>query len=252
MNGTRTCRVLKCRGDACEAVDDVVAEERRLRVSINGHERLSLYCTPLMVRELVVGLIMTEGIAEGICTDRMSIVYGEDIRVDVAAEGPVKTEGASITSGCVGGITYQKKHTDAAREDPFRLEREQLRSLFHRFQKRSDLYNTTGCIHSAALTDDEEILVFAEDIGRHNAVDKVIGYTILEGQEFSGRAMLASGRLSSEIVSKCARWGVPLVASRTAPTALALSIAEQSGVTVAGFVRGERLNVYTHSERIIP
>lgn len=244
--------MLKCRGDVCETFDDVVAEERRLRVSINGEERLSLYCTPLMVRELVVSLVMTEGIAEGICTERMSIVYGEDIQVDVVAEGPVRTEGASITSGCVGGITFQKKHTRAALEDSFRLSRGQLRTLFQRFQKHSELYNATGCIHSAALTDGEDLLVFAEDIGRHNAVDKVIGYTILEGHEFSGRAMLASGRLSSEIVSKCARWGVPLVASRTAPTALALSIAEESGVTVAGFVRGERLNIYTHPGRIIP
>lgn len=252
MNGTRTCRVTKCCGDTCKSVDDVVAEERRLRISINGTERLSLYCTPLMVRELVVGLIMTEGIAQGICSERMSIVYGEDICVDVPAEGPVKTGGGSITSGCVGGISYQKKHTDAARDDSFRLGREKLRALFQRFQKRSELYNATGCIHSAALADTEDLLVFAEDIGRHNAVDKVIGCAILEGRTFSGRAMLASGRLSSEIVSKCARWGVPLVASRTAPTALALSIAEESGVTVAGFVRGERLNVYTHPERIIP
>jgi FdhD protein len=94
------------------------------------------------------------------------------------------------------------------------------------------------------------MLCLAEDIGRHNAVDKVIGYALLEDIAFSGKIMLASGRLSSEIVSKCAKWGIPMVASRTSPTSLALEIAEKCGVTVAGFVRADRFNVYTSPERI--
>jgi FdhD protein len=94
-------------------------------------------------------------------------------------------------------------------------------------------------------------LCLAEDIGRHNAVDKVIGYCLLEGISFSDKIMLASGRLSSEIVSKCAKWSIPIVASRTAPTSLALEIAEKSGLTVVGFIRTDRLNVYTNPQRII-
>jgi len=251
MKATHKWKVLKARGDAVDEVQDTVAEERRLRVSINGHELLSLYCTPLMVRELVVGLIMTEGIAEGICTDRISILYGDDIKVDVPAEGKVRTEGASITSGCVGGITFSKKLTDTAKGDKFSIKRAALRGLFKEFHTRSSLYDLTGCVHSAALSDGEDIICFAEDIGRHNAVDKVIGCAILEFVELGGKMMLASGRLSSEIVSKCARWGIPMVVSRTAPTALALSIASEAGVTVVGVVRGERMNVYTHPERVV-
>ncbi|MEJ2182177.1 MAG: formate dehydrogenase accessory sulfurtransferase FdhD [Nitrospirota bacterium] len=250
MNGARTQKVIKVTGDARAEVEDLVALERRLRVRVNGSERLSLYCTPLMVRELVVGLLVTEGVAEGVCAERMSIVYGEEITVDVAAEGRVSTKGASVTSGCVGGISFEKKHTTRARSDPMRMGAGRLLDVFGRFQHRSDLYNSTGCVHSAALSDGEDILCHAEDIGRHNAVDKVIGYALLEELGFSGRLMLASGRLSSEIVSKCARWGIPLVVSRTAPTALALDIAEESGVTVVGFARGRRFNIYTHPERI--
>ncbi|MFA5354056.1 MAG: formate dehydrogenase accessory sulfurtransferase FdhD, partial [Thermodesulfovibrionales bacterium] len=119
------------------------------------------------------------------------------------------------------------------------------------FQDASELYKVTGCVHSAALSDGKEILCLAEDIGRHNAVDKVIGYALSEGIPFEGKIMLASGRLSSEIVSKCARWGIPVVASRTSPTSLAVEIAEKYGVTVTGFIRAERMNVYTHPERIL-
>ena len=122
--------------------------------------------------------------------------------------------------------------------------------LFKIFNKRSELYEATGCMHSAALSDGEDFIAFAEDIGRHNAVDKVIGEVILDGEKFSGKLMMASGRLSSEIVSKCSRWGIPIIASRAAPTALAVDIADAAGITLVGFVRGSRLNVYTHPERV--
>ena len=81
-------------------------------------------------------------------------------------------------------------------------------------------------------------------------MDKVIGYALLEQIPFSGKLLLASGRISSEISSKCSRWGIPILATRTAPTHLAVEIAEKRGVTIVGFVRGDRFNIYTHPERI--
>lgn len=253
MNGTRTYRILKIRAGAVTETDDPVALEHRLRLSINGREIVRFYCSPVMVRELAVGMVMSEGVAQGICAERMTIVYGPDeIVVDIPAEGEVSTEGMAITSGCVGGVTFSRKIGQGAHGDDSRYEAARLLELFHKFQNRSELYNSTGCIHSAALSDGEDIVYFAEDIGRHNAVDKVIGSAILDGADFGGKIMLASGRLSSEIVNKCARWGIAVVASRTAPTSLALDMAAQGGVTVIGFVRGERMNVYTHPHRINP
>lgn len=251
MKATHKWTVRKLKGDAMSDVEDTVAEEKRLRILINGKEVLGLYCTPLMVRELAVGLIMSEGIAEGLCTERMSILYGDEITVDVPAEGEVRTSGGSITSGCVGGITFKKNLTDTARGERTSIKRSTLKGLFNKFHRRSSLYELTGCVHSAALSDGEDIVCFAEDIGRHNAVDKAIGCAVLEGVDPRGMIMLASGRLSSEIVAKCARWAVPVVASRTAPTYLALKIASETGVTVVGFVRGDRMNVYTYPERIV-
>ncbi len=251
MKATHKWTIRKLKGDTVSEVEDTIAEEKRLRISVNGKEVLGLYCTPLMVRELAVGLVMTEGIAEGICTERISILYGDEITVDVPAESEAKIEGASITSGCVGGITFKKDLTDTAKGETTTVSRSKLRELFKEFQKRSSLYELTGCVHSAALSDGEDLVCFAEDIGRHNAVDKAIGCAILESANPQGKIMLASGRLSSEIVAKCAKWAIPIVASRTAPTALALGIAERTGVTVVGFVRGDRMNVYTYPERIV-
>ncbi|MFO0752420.1 MAG: formate dehydrogenase accessory sulfurtransferase FdhD [Thermodesulfovibrionales bacterium] len=245
----RTIR--KSAGDSLQEQEDFVAVEKRLRVSVNGKELLSLYCTPMMVRELVVGMFMTENIIKGgWCAERMSIEYGDDVNVDIPAEGEVSLEGAVITSGCIGGITFPKRMTLERTEDPFRIRADALKHLFRKFQNSSELYKLTGCVHSAGLSDGEHILCIAEDIGRHNAVDKIIGYALLESIPFEGKVMLASGRLSSEIVSKCAKWGIPVVASRTAPTSLAVDIAGKNGVTVVGFIRADRLNVYTHHHRI--
>ncbi|HKZ56668.1 MAG TPA: formate dehydrogenase accessory sulfurtransferase FdhD, partial [Thermodesulfovibrionales bacterium] len=136
-------------------------------------------------------------------------------------------------------------------KDAFSIDAGILKTLFKEFQQRSEIFRLTGGVHSAALSDGEKILVFAEDIGRHNAIDKIIGYSILEKIPFAGKLILVSGRLSSEIVSKCSRWGIPIVASRAAPTNLAIEIAETSGITLIGFVRGERINIYTNPQRII-
>lgn len=235
-----------------EFEEDIVAHEKKVRISVNGKEVISLYCTPHMIRELVVGIMMTEGIINGgWCAERMSIEYGDEIYVDIPAEGEVLQEGKVITSGCVGGFTFEKSEDYEPLKDTFTIESDSLRNMFREFQSRSELYKLTGCIHSAALADSRIIYCFAEDIGRHNAVDKVIGYALLENIPFSGKIMLASGRISSEISSKCSRWGIPVVVTRTAPTNRALEIADRRGVTIVGFMRGSRFNVYTHSERII-
>jgi FdhD protein len=251
MDGFLKRKIYRNASDFLEERNDLIAIEKRLIISVNGKEVLSLYCTPLMIRELVVGIFMTEDIIKGEwCSDRMSIQYGEDIRVDIPSGGDIFTEGAVITSGCIGGITFPKRLKIQKIEDDFQIKISSLKEIFKRFQNASELYRLTGCVHSAALSDGREILCLAEDIGRHNAVDKVIGFSLLEGISFEGKIMLASGRLSSEIVSKCAKWAIPVVASRTAPTSLAIEIAEKSGITVIGFIRADRLNVYTNPQRI--
>lgn len=235
-----------------EEVEDPIAVEKALRIRVNGKDTLRLYCTPLMVRELVVGLLLGEDIIKGAwCAERMEILYGEEIVVDVLSEEDVVLEGATVTSGCVGGVTFEKRELKSVGSESLRFDPRKLKELFNEFQLRSALYHSTGCIHSAALSDGRILIAFAEDIGRHNAIDKIIGYSILEGISLEGKVMFASGRLSSEMVTKCARWSIPVIVSRTAPTTRALEIAERTGMTVIGFMRADRFNVYTHPERIL-
>ncbi len=251
MNPYIKRKIIKKQGTSSEELEDYVAIEKKLRVSVNGKKVITLYCTPLMIKELIIGLFLTEGILTNkISPDKINIIYGEDIRVDISAGQDVLKKGM-VTSRCLGGVTFNKKIKFEKVKDDFSITVEDLKNIFKEFHQKSEFFRLTGCFHSAALSDGKRILAFAEDIGRHNTVDKVIGYSILEDIPFTGKLMLVSCRLSSEIVSKCSRWGIPVIASRAAPTDLAIEIAETSGITLAGFVRGDRLNVYTNPQRII-
>ncbi len=252
MKAETNRKIIRVTDEKVAETEDTIATETRLRIKVNGVEILKLFCSPVMIRELVVGFFMTEGIIKGgWCAERMSIEYGDDIIVDVPAEGEVCLEGGTITSGCVGGVTFEHSTENLTpQKGPF-IKKGQLKALFNKFQKASDLYNITGCIHSAAVSDGRSIIVLAEDIGRHNAVDKAIGYCLLEDLSFDNKILLVSGRLSSEMASKCARWGIPIVVSRTAPTERAVKISHDKGITMIGFMRGNRFNIYTHPERII-
>ncbi|MCG6550806.1 MAG: formate dehydrogenase accessory sulfurtransferase FdhD [Candidatus Magnetominusculus sp. LBB02] len=243
--------ILRVTGRDKADTPDQIAIEKKLRLRVNSNDVLSLYCSPVMIKELVVGFIMGEGIIKGSwCTERMRISIAEDIVVDIDAEGEVSLAGKAITSGCIGGITIPKEIAANSVTSDMKLQPDTLVRLFGEFQHLSLSYQNTGCIHSAAISDGESIIAFAEDIGRHNAVDKVIGASVLEDFNLSNSLMLLSGRLSSEIASKCARWSIPIVASRTAPTSLSVEIAEKAGVTMVGFLRGVRFNVYAHPQRI--
>lgn len=251
MEAYKNTKILRIRENHSEPADDVVAVERKVRISVNGKHLLSLYCTPLMIREFVAGIVQNEGLISGEwCAERMSIEYGDEIAVDIPASGTVYEGEKTITSGCAGGISIPKGLPEQPIHDNTVISYDRLRQVFREFQKMSGVYRITGGVHSAALSDGNRILAFAEDIGRHNAVDKVIGYCILESVPFEGRLMLASGRLSSEIVLKCARCRIPFVVSRAAPTSLAVDIARKAGLTLIGFMRGEKMNVYTGAGRI--
>ena len=105
-------------------------------------------------------------------------------------------------------------------------------------------YKRSRGIHGAALSDGSQLLVVAEDVGRHNAVDKIKGQALLDGISTTDRILLSTGRISSEMLLKAARMGVPVVASRTSPTEMAVALAEQLNVTVCGYVRPDGLNLY--------
>ncbi|MDD4262503.1 MAG: formate dehydrogenase accessory sulfurtransferase FdhD, partial [Syntrophaceticus schinkii] len=132
-----------------------------------------------------------------------------------------------------------------------KVKAETVLKLAAELQQRSRLFQRTGGVHNAALAQGEDILIFQEDIGRHNTLDKIHGQCFLEEIPRDDKMIIFSGRVSSEILLKTARMRVPILISRSAPTDLALKLAEDLQITVLGFVRGKRLSIYAHQERII-
>jgi FdhD protein len=243
-------KINKYNGKSFVESEDSIAVEKKLSLFINSKELISISCTPLMITELITGFLYTEGIlVKHIREDDIQIEKEEEIRVNVRSTVDISKQKSAV-SRYIGGITVQRNRVLKKVRDGISLPVQVLSSLFRQFNDRADLFRLTGCFHSAALSDGKGILVFAEDIGRHNAVDKVIGYTILNGIRFERTLMLVSCRLSSEIIAKCALCRIPVVASRAAATDSAVEIAEKTGITLAGFVRQDRMNVYTHAQRI--
>ncbi len=237
-------------GASYEKKEDLIAVEKKLNITLNKKHFISLFCTPLQIEELLIGFFLTSNLIKGkISPDMFNISYGDEINVSINSKNILPEK--LCTSRHLGGFTFIKKSTFKPITDVFSISSEIILDLCDKFQQHSDLFRLTGCFHSAAIADREKILAFAEDIGRHNAVDKVIGSVFLQNIQFVKKLMMVSCRLSSEIVLKCANMNIPILISRAAPTTLAVKIAEKSGITLIGFARGNRFNIYTHAHRII-
>jgi FdhD protein len=237
---------LTIRGGRTSEVTAEVVREQPLTVYVNGEKFLTLLCSPMMLEALVVGYLWMEKVIatrEEIVALEVSAVDG---RADVTLAGVVTLPTERIlTSGCGGGITFRIDHRLFPRvRSPLVVRPTQLAHGMKQLFEAAEHYRRSRGIHGAALYDGERLLVVAEDVGRHNAVDKVKGRALLEGIETQDRILLSTGRISSEMLLKAARMGVPVVASRTSPTEMAVALAEQLNVTVCGYVRPDSLNLY--------
>jgi FdhD protein len=237
---------LQFKGGRVEEVKGDVVREQPLTVHVNGERFLTLLCSPFQLEALVIGYLWMEKVIERL-EDIASVQVSEvDGRADVTLNHPVTLPTERIlTSGCGGGITFRidprlfKPLRSDVRVTPAVLAA-RLKDLFG----AAVHYRASRGIHGAALADSERLLVTAEDVGRHNAVDKVKGEALLRGIPTVDRILLSTGRISSEMLLKASRMGVPLVASRTSPTEMAVGLAEQLGISVVGYLRGDSLNVY--------
>jgi FdhD protein len=238
-------RLREIRGD--------VVREQPLTVFVNGEKFLTLLCSPSKLDCLVVGYLWLEKVIASIDDIRRLTVSEVDGRVDVELVRAVELPKERIlTSGCGGGITFRIDPRIVPRlESDLRV----LPSCL--FDRMKDLYlqavgyRSSRGIHGAALADPDRLLFMAEDVGRHNAVDKVAGEALLKGVPTRDRILLNTGRVSSEMLLKGARLGVPLVVSRTSPTEMAVSLAEQLGITVVGYLRHDSFNLYAGGDALL-
>jgi FdhD protein len=238
--------------------EDIVVREEPVTLYLNDKEFVTLVCSPGDLKELAVGFLCSEGVLLK-KENLKSILINEDDGLIWA-----ETAGAStsqdmflkrfVTSCCGRGrasfyFINDTKGVDKVDSD-LQVAPRDVFYLTGQLEKLSEVFKTTGGAHSAALCTRDSVVFFYEDIGRHNAVDKIFGRCFLDDIPYSDKILVFSGRISSEILIKVAKMGIPIIVSRSAPTELAVKLADQLGITVVGFAREGRLSVYTHHKRV--
>lgn len=229
-----------------------VIGEILLDLYVNGRELASVMCTPADQAALALGFLKNEGLLDRMGQVEALTVSRNGCCVDVWLDhsiGGVKRR--VLTSGCGGGTTF---HDPAEGVPPIETTvhttPEELSNLMDGLHAPGSLHAQTRGVHTSALSDGQEILLLAEDVGRHNTIDKLAGMAMLREASTAGQILLTTGRVSSEMLRKAAYMGCPLIASRNSPTSLAVSLAEAWNVTLVGYVRRMTLRAYTHPERL--
>ncbi len=251
-------KITRIRQGEPEELKDLLTVEAPVTIYLNGSELVTLLCTPEKLDLLALGFLRSEGLIAGI-DDVKSIRVREEeglVEVDLYKEGNLaeKLYGKrTLTSGCGKGTVFYSA-LDSLRSRPLEgeliISPEKVSFLIDSLQEKAKVFKVTGGVHSAGLADKDEILIFCEDIGRHNAIDKIVGECLQTGTSTEDKIIVSSGRLSSEILLKAAKLKIQLLISRAAPTSLCVELAESLNITLAGFVRGKRMNIYTHRWRI--
>jgi len=254
---TQTFKIIKINKATSSEVEDSVAREIPFTIIVNNEELVTLQCSPLSLEDLALGFLFTSGLIQSASDVKNIAIDTERWVGHVELAGSLDNKEMLFkrmyTSGCGRGtlfynpldILHRGKLTSNLSVDP-----PYVAGLMRRFQKGSHLYLKTGGVHSAAIADNREIIVFREDIGRHNAIDKVAGSMMSQGVSFSDKMLVTSGRVSSEVIFKVRRIGLPVIISKSAPTDQAIRHAREMNITLIGFARGLRMNIYSAPERI--
>lgn len=252
-------------GGLQEAPDRIVVEEP-LEIRLAGEPFQMLMRLPGLEKELALGFLFTEGIVRdltevitlhfcGTATDPLLPPNVVDVMLTdeaLARRGRRHLEVAYSSCGlCAKEAVDEIRHKVPPVASTLSLSPDRLLALMGRLPEAQPVFQATGGTHAVALASpDGHIFLSAEDVGRHNAMDKVIGRALLEKRNFGELVALLSGRISFEMALKAARAGLPVLAAVSAPTTMALELARELSLTLAGFVRGKSLNIYTHPQRL--
>jgi len=228
--------------------------EAPVSLTVNGKVWLSFMCTPVHLETLSVGFLYNEGVIESMddVADVRVCEHGDnvDVWLNHAVEQPTSWR---RTSGCTGGVTavdLLAKPNVHFEMDNLRLSPEAISQLVEMLFESQALYRETGGVHTSALGDGEKVLLSAEDIGRHNTLDKIAGLCLMNDIKSENKILITTGRISSEMLQKAARLQVPILISRTSPSSLSIEMAERYGITLIGYARRDRFNVYSSGERV--
>ena len=237
-----------------EHFDAETIVETPVSLTVNGEVWLTFMCTPVHLEELAVGFLYNEGIIESI--DEVENVHvcehgdNVDVWLNRAVEQPASWR---RTSGCTGGVTavdLLAKPNVSLEGNRLEVQPEAIGRIVEMLFDAQSLYRDTGGVHTSALSDGEKVVIAAEDIGRHNTLDKIAGLCLMKGFAPERRILITTGRISSEMLQKAARMNVPILISRTSPSSLSIEMAERYGITLIGYARRHRFNVYSNGQRV--
>ncbi|MCE9647741.1 MAG: formate dehydrogenase accessory sulfurtransferase FdhD [Chloroflexi bacterium] len=228
--------------------------ETPVSLTVNGTVWLSFMCTPLNLEAMSVGFLFNEGIIQRMdeVADVRVCEHGDNVDVWLhhTAEQPTNWR---RTSGCTGGVTavdLLAKPNLSLIGNSFQVRPDAIMNLVEKLFESQELYRDTGGVHTSALSDGEKVLVAADDIGRHNTLDKIAGLCLMNNIWPENRILITTGRISSEMLQKAAQLNVPILISRTSPSSLSIEMAERYGITLIGYARKHRFNVYSNGQRV--
>lgn len=240
-------------------IEDVVVNEFPLTIVLNDQELVTMLCSPTNLKYLAFGFLASEGLIGG-KKDIKNVLVNERqgiIRLEAESAAAAKADvifKRFITSGCGKGTSFYSAADMASQpkvESQTTITVRQVFALMKEFQQHSEVYRATHGVHSAALCDAEKIIVFTDDMGRHNAIDKIFGQCLWEEIPTDDKIVFTTGRISSEVLLKIARRSVPMIVSKSAPSDMAIRTALDMGITLVGKVRGRKMLVYSNSWRIV-
>lgn len=246
-------------GAGISEVLDSVVTEYALTVYVNDEEMATVVCSPEHMEDLVTGFLASEGVIRSI--DQIEELYVNSLRGIARVKTSNKVNfnqdfyNKRYIASCCGKSRqtfyfYNDAHTARKITDSFQIHPDDVFRAMEAMEDSSFVFHHTGGVHTASLADNGEIILSRSDIGRHNALDKIYGYALRNQLDLTGKFITFSGRLSSEVLLKVSKIGVGMVLAKSAPTKLALDIADELNITTVGFVRGKTFNIYTHPERI--
>jgi FdhD protein len=252
--GTWPARYVIVKRSGWEAVDAAIIHEQLVSIFVNGQELATMMCTPIDLRALAVGFLANEGVIDSM--DEVRAVHrcpsGSCVDVWLRQAEFEPPRRMILTSGCGGGVTFDDltaAHPPVTEE--IHVPPNRLWDLMDELYQHAHLYSEARGVHTSAWSDGERIILSAEDVGRHNTLDKLRGKALLGGVDTRGGVILTTGRVSSEMINKARSMGVPLICSRTSPTSLSARLAGEWGITLVGYLRRNSMNVDTHPHRVL-
>lgn len=229
-------------------VKERVVKDSEVHIIINGMFSRRFYVTPSNLREFTIGYLLGEGLIDTISDIKLLDINEKTINVKINLKDETMARESVIGSDSLGGWRYKVESVKTV-DSRFSITSDELFRAFDRLVEGARLWRMTGGAHVAALVG-EDMFILAEDVSRHVAVDKIIGAGALDMVDFTETFIVYSGRMPADMLIKVARVGIPIIASNAAPTYSGYKVAVDAGLTMIGFVRDRRFNIYTHPERI--